>query len=96
MEKWSFFISIVSGIVTILGLAGILVKLGSVLGTVDADMKELRKDVDSNYKDINSLGTKVNQMQIENTRLISTLSSDLGWIKASLADIKSEVQKKEK
>ena len=96
MEKWSFFISIISGVVTILGLAGILVKLGSVLGTVDADMKELRKDVDSNYKDINSLGTKVNQMQIENTRLISTLSSDLGWIKASLADIKSEVQKKEK
>ena len=96
MEKWSFFISIISGVVTIIGLAGILVKLGSVLGTVDADMKELRKDVDSNYKDINSLGTKVNQMQIENTRLISTLSSDLGWIKASLADIKSEVQKKEK
>ena len=96
MEKWSFFISIASGIVTLIGLIGMFVKLGTVLGTVDANLKEMRKDVDSNYKDINSLGSKVNQMQIENTRLISTLSSDLGWIKASLADIKSEVQKKEK
>ncbi|MBR5965371.1 MAG: hypothetical protein IK015_04585 [Treponema sp.] len=94
MERWGFFISIVSGVVTILGLVGIFVKIGSALGSVDAEMKEMRKDIDGNQKDINALGSKVNQMQIENTRLISTLSSDLGWIKASLADIKTEVQKK--
>lgn len=94
MENWSFFISIISGIVTVFGFVGILVKLGRALGTVDTEMKEMRKDTDANQKDINALGSKVNTMQIENTRLVTSLSSDLGWIKASLADIKNEVQKK--
>ena len=54
----------------------------------------MRKDIDQNAGDINNLGQKVNSMQIENVKLISTLSSDLGWIKSSLSDIKSEISKK--
>lgn len=93
MEKWSLFISAVSGIITIIGLVSMFVKLGRVIGSFESDSKEMRKDIDTNQRDINALGSKVNQMQIENTRLITTLSSDLGWIKASLIDIKNEVQK---
>ena len=53
----------------------------------------MRKDIDKNAVDINNLGSKVSQMQSENTRLITTLSSDLGWIKASLSDIKTKIDK---
>ena len=42
------------------------------------------------------LENKTNNMQVENARLVSTLSSDLGWIKSSLADIKAEIKKGEK
>ena len=96
MDKWLSFVSVIASISTLLGFVGIFIKLGREKGESDAVIREVRKDVDTNAKDINSLGQKVNQMQIENTKLISTLSSDLGWIKSSLADIKCEIQKKEK
>lgn len=93
MDKWLSFVSVIASFSTLLGFVGIFIKLGREKGESDAIIREVRKDVDTNVKDINSLGQKVNQMQIENTRLISTLSSDLGWIKSSLADIKSEISK---
>ncbi len=93
MDKWLSFVSVIASFSTLLGFVGIFIKLGREKGESDAVIREVRKDVDTNAKDINSLWQKVNQMQIENTRLISTLSSDLGWIKSSLADIKSEISK---
>lgn len=93
MEKWSLIVSIVSVFSTLIGFISILIKLGHEKGESDVLQKEMRKDIDQNAKDINCLGQKVNQMQIENTRLISTLSSDLGWIKSSLSDIKNEISK---
>jgi len=93
MDKWLSFVSVIASFSTLLGFVGIFIKLGREKGESDAIIREVRKDVDTNAKDINSLGQKVNQMQIENTKLISTLSSDLGWIKSSLADIKSEISK---
>ena len=93
MDKWLSFVSVIASFSTLLGFVGIFIKLGREKGESDAVIREVRKDVDTNAKDINSLGQKVNQMQIENTRLISILSSDLGWIKSSLADIKSEISK---
>ena len=93
MDKWLSFVSVIASFSTLLGFVGIFIKLGREKGESDAVIREVRKDVDTNAKDINNLGQKVNQMQIENTRLISTLSSDLGWIKSSLADIKSEISK---
>lgn len=94
MEKWSLTVSIISGLMTIAGFVGIFIKLGRDKGVAETEQKEMRKDIDKNATDINALGTKVNQMQLENTRLITTLSSDLGWIKASLTDIKQGMQGK--
>lgn len=93
MERWSLLISVVSGLSACIGFVGIFVKLGREKGESDAIQKEMRKDIDSNAKDINALGSKVNSMQIENTKLITTLSNDLGWIKSSLMDIKNEISK---
>lgn len=95
MEKWSMTVSIVSGFLTIAGFVGIFIKLGHDKGVAESEQKEMRKDIDKNATDINALGAKVSQMQIENTRLITTLSRDLGWIKASLSDIKTEMKKKQ-
>lgn len=95
MEKWLSFISVVASAITFISFISIFVKLGKERGETIAYAKEMRKDIDENKKDLNSLGSKVNQMQIENTKLISTLSSDLGWIKSSLSDIKTELSKKE-
>lgn len=94
MQTWGTVISIVSGCLTLIALITIFVKLGKEKGVNETILKEMRKDIDENKKDINNLGQKVNSMQIENVKLISTLSSDLGWIKSSLSDIKIEIQKK--
>jgi hypothetical protein len=94
MQTFGTIISIVSGCLTLIALITIFIKLGKEKGINETILKEMRKDVDENKKDINNLGQKVNSMQIENVKLISTLSSDLGWIKSSLVDIKVEIQKK--
>lgn len=94
MQMWGTVISVVSGCLTLVSLVSIFLKLGREKGTNETILKEMRKDIDENKKDINSLGQKVNSMQIENVKLISTLSSDLGWIKSSLSDIKVEIAKK--
>jgi hypothetical protein len=49
--------------------------------------------VNSNDLNIRNLESKTTTLQIENTKLIATLSSDLGWIKSSLSDIKAEIKK---
>jgi len=94
MQTWGTVISIVSGCLTLIALVTIFIKLGREKGVNETTLKEMRKDIDQNAGDINNLGQKVNSMQIENVKLISTLSSDLGWIKSSLVDIKAEIQKK--
>lgn len=94
MQLWGTVISIVSGCLTLIALVTIFIKLGREKGVNETTLKEMRKDIDQNAGDINNLGQKVNSMQIENVKLISTLSSDLGWIKSSLSDIKSEISKK--
>lgn len=93
MEMWLSVISVIASFTTFIGFITIFIRLGREKGESIAYSKEMRKDIDQNQKDINALGTKVNSMQIENTKLITTLSSDLGWIKSSLSDIKSEISK---
>ena len=109
MGTFSVIVSIASGCATLIGFVGIFVKYGKDKGTLETTLKnlveksseipnsnvmqELRKDVDRNAKDINALGTKVNQMQLENSKMITALSSDLGWIKSSLMDIKRELSR---
>lgn len=94
MQIWGTVISIVSGCLTLIALVTIFIKLGREKGVNETTLKEMRKDIDQNAGDIDNLGQKVNTMQIENVKLISTLSSDLGWIKSSLSDIKNEISKK--
>ena len=55
---------------------------------------ELRKDVDKNAVDINNLGAKVNQIQIDNIKMITTLSSDMGWIKSTLDGINKKLDER--
>lgn len=94
MEKWLSFVSVIASTITFISFISIFVRWGKERGESIAYAKEMRKDIEENKKDINSLGSKVNKMEIENTKLISTLSSDLGWIKSSLSDIKNEISKK--
>ena len=93
MQVWGTVISVVSGCLTLISLVSIFLKLGRERGVNEAVQKEMKKDIDENKKNINDLDHKVNTMQIENVKLISALSSDLGWIKSSLSDIKNEIAK---
>ena len=94
MEHFAVIVSVASGCVSVTGFIGIFRKLGRERGLTEAERKELRQDGDQNARDINALGTKVNTMQMENSKMITALSSDLGWIKSSLADIKQEISRK--
>lgn len=96
MDKWLQLISMIASFSTLIAFVGIFIKMGREKGISEAIQNEIRKDTDQNAKDINCLGEKVNQMQIENTKLTTTLSNDLGWIKSSLIEIKTEILKKEK
>lgn len=94
MEKWMSFISVIASFGTLIGFITIFIKLGREKGESDAYQKEMRRDIENNAKDINNLGAKVNNMEIENTRLTTTLSNDLSWIKSSLVEIKEKVSTK--
>lgn len=94
MEKWMSFISVIASFGTLIGFVAVFVKLGREKGESDAYQKEMRRDIENNAKDINNLGAKVNNMEIENTRLTTTLSNDLSWIKSSLVEIKEKVSTK--
>ena len=91
MNVFALIVSVASGIGTIAGVVGIIVKMGRDKGETDVEMRELRKDVDHNAKDIDALGTKVNNIQLETAVQLRTLSSDMGWIKSTLEDIKTKI-----
>lgn len=94
MEKWLSFVAVIASFSTVIGFVAIFIKLGREKGASEAYQKEMRRDIDNNAKDINNLGAKVNNMEVENTRLITTLSNDLTWIKASLTKIDDKLSKK--
>ncbi len=94
MGTFASIVSVVSGCATILGFILIFVKYGQDKGASDAEKKEMRKDIDENAKDIDALGAKVNAIQLENLKVSTALSSDLGWIKSNIADIKQELSRK--
>lgn len=96
MMKYLEFVSIIASFTTLIGFVSIFIKLGREKGAQEVTIKDIRKDVESNALNIKSLENKTNTMQVENARLVSTLSSDLGWIKSSLADIKAEIKKGER
>ncbi len=91
--KYMEFVSIIASFTTFIGFIAIFIKIGRDRGAQEVTLKEIRKDVDSNIQNLKNLESKTNTMQIENTKLIATLSSDLGWIKSSLSDIKAEIKK---
>ena len=91
MEMFTLIVSVASGIATISGVVGILVKMGKDKGESAAELREMRKDIDHNAKDIDALGTKVNNIQLETAVQLRTLSSDIGWIKSTLGDIKTKI-----
>lgn len=93
MEIFATIVSIASGIGTLIGVLGLLVKMGRDKGETVVEMRELRKDVDHNAKDIDALGTKVNNIQLETAVQLRTLSGDMGWIKSTLEDIKTKIDK---
>ena len=93
MKNWVEFVSIIASFSTLIGFIAIFIKIGRDRGAQEVTLKEIRKDVDSNIQNLRNLESKTNTMQIENTKLIATLSSDLGWIKSSLSDIKAEIKK---
>ncbi len=94
MKEWLQFISIIASFSTLIAFIAIFIKIGRDKGAQDVTLKELRKDVDGNGKDINMIKKDINDMQIKNTAMMTSLSSDLGWIKSSLADIKIEMKSK--
>lgn len=93
--KYLEFISTIASFTTLIGFISIFIKLGREKGAQEVTIKDIRKDIDNNSMNIRSLENKTTTMQVENARLVSTLSSDLGWIKSSLADIKAEIKKGE-
>ena len=95
MKDWLEFISIIASFVTFIGFIAIFVKLGKEKGASEVYQKEMRKDIESNENKIVKLENDITQMKIENTKLTSTLFSDLSWIKASLTEIKDSINKKE-
>ena len=57
---------------------------------------ELRKDIDTNAKDINEVGKKLNKLELDNTKVITSMAESIGWIKSSVDDIKQRMDKKDK
>ena len=94
--KYLEFISTIASFSTLIGFVSVFIKLGRDKGAQEVTIKEIKKDIDANATNIKNLESKTNTMQIENTKLIATLSSDLGWIKSSLSDIKAEIKKGDK
>lgn len=94
MEEWLQVVSVIASFSTLIAFVSVFIKMGRDKGVSEAIQDEMRKDMDQNAKDINALGAKVNQMQLDNTKLVTALTSDLAWIKSSLEDIKSEMTKK--
>ena len=94
MKDWLEFISIIASFVTLIGFVAIFIKIGRDKGAQEVTLKELRKDTDENHNEIESVKNDMKNIEIKNTAFASTLSSDIGWIKSSLMDIKDEIKSK--
>ena len=44
----------------------------------------MRKDIDTNTTEIKNLDVKLNKMELDNAKMVTALSSDMGWIKSTL------------
>jgi len=94
MESWLSFVSIVASFVTFIGFIAVFVKLGREKGETDANMKEMKERIIRNEKKLDELDNEFTQKEVENARIMGSISNDLSWIKNSLIDIKSELSKK--
>lgn len=94
MEVFTLIVSVASGIVTISGVVGIFVKIGKNNGKNEVELREMRKDIDANAKDINALGAKVNSIQIDTAVQLRALSGDIGWIKSTLENISAKIDRR--
>ena len=84
MGTFATVVSVVSGCVTIFGFVALFVKYGHDKGRDESDKKEMRKDIDTNTTEIKNLGVRVNKMELDNAKMVTALSSDMGWIKSTL------------
>ena len=96
MKDWLEFVSVIASFMTLIAFIAVFIRIGRDKGAQEVTIIEIRKDIDTNAINIKTLENKTNAMQIENVKLIATLSSDLGWIKSSLTDIKTEIKSKTK
>ena len=94
MDNWLSFVAIIASFVTFLGFIGIFIKLGRDKGASEVYMKEMAKDIEKNHQEIESLKDKINKQEVDNVRLMTTLSNDLAWIKNSLVEIKDKIEDK--
>ena len=84
MGTFATVVSVASGCVTIFGFIALFVKYGHDKGRDESDKKEMRKDIDTNTTEIKNLGVRVNKMELDNAKMVTALSSDMGWIKSTL------------
>lgn len=84
MGTFATVVSFASGCVTIFGFIALFVKYGHDKGRDESDKKEMRKDIDTNTTEIKNLGVRVNKMELDNAKMVTALSSDMGWIKSTL------------
>lgn len=84
MGTFATVVSFASGCVTIFGFVALFVKYGHDKGKDESDKKEMRKDIDTNTTEIKDLGVRVNKMELDNAKMVTALSSDMGWIKSTL------------
>lgn len=92
MDNWLSFVSIISSFVAVIGFLTIFIKLGKDKGASEVMMKEMAKDIEKNHQEIESLKDKINKQEVDNVRLMTTLSNDLAWIKNSLVEIKDKIE----
>lgn len=84
MGTFATVVSFASGCVTIFGFVALFVKYGHDKGKDESDKKEMRKDIDTNTTEIKNLDVRLNKMELDNAKMVTALSSDMGWIKSTL------------
>lgn len=96
MESWLSFVSVIASFVTLIGFVTVFIKLGREKGEMDTSMKEMKERIIRDEGKIDDLDNELTQTKIKNAEGMASISSDLGWIKNSLLDIKSELSKRSK
>lgn len=94
MGTFATVVSAVSGCVTIFGFVALFVKHGHDKGKDESDKNEMRKDIDTNTTEIKNLGVRVNKMELDNAKMVTALSSDMGWIKSTLDRMDSKLDER--